>query len=94
MRFKPTGAKQGASTKHQQNQYKNEVGQPADGDYVGNWCIMCPTYSGDKQGRLESVPGLSDGPIRTIFFEQFSTDFGKDVKKHKAFLNFSPNRTT
>ena len=40
------------------NAYKNEVGQPADGDYVGNWWIVGKTYSGDGEGWLESVPGV------------------------------------
>ena len=51
-------AKQGILATHKQNQYKNEVGQPADGDYVGNWWIVGQTYSGDRQGWLERVPGL------------------------------------
>lgn len=36
IQHEPIGAKQGILTKHEQNPYRNEVGQPVDGNYVGN----------------------------------------------------------
>ena len=58
VRMSPAHGRKAQGFNYEPPPYKNRVGQTADGDDVGNWWIMCQTYSGDGRGRLESVPGL------------------------------------